>query len=169
MTRLDLQPFFRSTIGFDQIAEIFDNLAGENRKQNPYPPYNIEKLTEDKYRITVAVAGFRQEDLEITKHHNLLTIQGQMSKKSDKSAHGEQVFLYKGIAERSFQLQFRVVDHMIIDDVALEHGMLSIQMHREIPEELKPQKIKIRQSNPNQGPGQAQLNAPVIEGNTDDK
>lgn len=144
MTRLDLQPFFRSTVGFDQIAEIFDNLAGENRKQNPYPPYNIEKLSDDHYRITVAVAGFKQDDLEITKHHNLLTIQGQMSKKADKSG-PEHAFLYKGIAERSFQLQFRVVDHMHIDEVSLEHGMLVLNMHREVPEELKPQKIKIRQ------------------------
>jgi molecular chaperone IbpA len=143
MSRLDLQPFFRSTIGFDQIAEMFDTLTEDNRKHNPYPPYNIEKLSEEKYRITVAVAGFRQEDLDITKHNNLLTIEGKMSKKAEQSS-AEHTFLYKGIAERSFQLQFRIVDHMMIDQVFLENGMLTITMHREIPEALKPQKIQIR-------------------------
>jgi molecular chaperone IbpA len=145
MTRLDLQPFFRSTIGFDQIAEILDNLTEENRKQNHYPPYNIEKLDEESYRITVAVAGFKEEDLDITKHNNLLTIEGKMSKKPEPAA-PEHTFLYKGIAERSFQLQFRIADHMLIDDVALENGMLTINMRREVPEALKPQKITIRSS-----------------------
>lgn len=145
MTRLDLQPFFRSTIGFDQIAEIFDNLTEDNRKQNHYPPYNIEKLNEESYRITVAVAGFKEEDLDITKHNNLLTIEGKMSKKPE-SAVPEHTYLYKGIAERSFQLQFRIADHMIVGDVALENGILTINMRREIPEALKPQKISIRSS-----------------------
>lgn len=143
MTRLDLQPFFRSTIGFDQIAEILDNLTEDNRKQNHYPPYNIEKLNEEAYRITVAVAGFKEEDLDITKHNNLLTIEGKMSKKPEPAA-PEHTYLYKGIAERSFQLQFRIADHMVVEDVALEDGMLSINMRREVPEALKPQKIAIR-------------------------
>lgn len=148
MTRLDLQPFFRSTIGFDQIAEILDNLTEENRKQNHYPPYNIEKFNEDLYRITVAVAGFKEEDLEITKHNNLLTIDGKMVKKPEQTA-PEHTYLYKGIAERSFQLQFRIADHMLIEDVTLDNGMLTINMRREIPEELKPQKINIRSLSPN--------------------
>jgi molecular chaperone IbpA len=148
MTRLDLQPFFRSTIGFDQIAEMLDNLTDDNRKQNHYPPYNIEKLNEESYRITVAVAGFREEDLDITKHNNLLTIEGKMSKKAD-SASPDHTFLYKGIAERSFQLQFRIVDHMLVNDVSLENGMLTINMRREIPEALKPQKITIRSTSGN--------------------
>jgi molecular chaperone IbpA len=145
MTRLDLQPFFRSTIGFDQIAEILDNLTEDNRKQNHYPPYNIEKLNEESYRITVAVAGFKEDDLDITKHNNLLTIEGKMSKKPESNT-PEHTYLYKGIAERSFQLQFRIADHMLVDDVCLENGMLTINMRREIPEELKPQKIAIRSS-----------------------
>jgi len=147
MTRLDLQPFFRSTIGFDQIAEILDNLTEENRKQNHYPPYNIEKLSEDTYRITVAVAGFKEEDLEITKHNNLLIIDGKMMKKPEATA-PDHTFLYKGIAERSFQLQFRIADHMLVEDVSLESGMLTINMRREVPEALKPQKINIRSSSP---------------------
>lgn len=149
MTRLDLQPFFRSTIGFDQIAEMLDNLTEESRKQNHYPPYNIEKFGEEQYRITVAVAGFTQDDLDITKHNNLLTIEGKMTKKAEKpdkpdGKPDDHTFLYKGIAERSFQLQFRIADHMRIESVELENGMLVISMRREIPEELKPQKLKIK-------------------------
>ena len=149
MSRLDLQPFFRSTIGFDQIAEIFDNMTGEARKQNPYPPYNIEKMSDDRYRITVAVAGFREDDLEVVKHNNVLVIEGNMSKKGERTKEPDHVYLYKGIAERSFQLQFRIVDHMLIDDVNLENGMLTVAMHREVPEALKPQKLPIRSSQSN--------------------
>jgi molecular chaperone IbpA len=145
MTRLDLQPFFRSTIGFDEIADMLDGLAETNRKPNQYPPYNIEKLSEEKYRITVAVAGFREEDLDITKHNNVLTLEGRMAQRNENKG-SEHTFLYKGIAERSFQLQFRLADHMLIQDVRLENGMLSILMEREVPEELKPQKIKINKS-----------------------
>jgi len=153
MSRFDLQPFFRSTVGFDQLAEIFDSLTEDNRKQNHYPPYNIEKYSDDRYKITVAVAGFKEEDLDITKHNNLLTVDGRIANKQEKE-NSEHFFLYKGIAERSFQLQFRVADHMLIDDVSLENGMLVIMMHREIPEELKPQKLKIK----------AVSNKPIIEG-----
>lgn len=142
MSRLDLQPFFRSTIGFDEIAEILDSLTESNRKPNQYPPYNIEKLGEEHYRITVAIAGFTEKDLEITKHNNVLTLEGHIKKKSEPES-PDHVFLYKGIAERSFQLQFRLADHMNITDVTLENGMLTIAMEREIPEALKPQKISI--------------------------
>lgn len=148
MTRLDLQPFFRSTIGFDEIADMLDGLTETNRKPNQYPPYNIEKLTEEKYRITVAVAGFREEDLDITKHNNVLTLEGRMTQRSENKG-VEHTFLYKGIAERSFQLQFRLADHMLIQDVMLENGMLTILMIREVPEELKPQKIKINKADKN--------------------
>ena len=140
MNRLDLQPFFRSTIGFDEIADILDGLTEHNRKSNQYPPYNIERISEEDYKITVAVAGFKNENLDITKHNNLLSIEGKMDKKASPTEH---MYLYKGIAERSFQLQFRLAEHMHISNVTLEHGMLSIDMYREIPEELKPQKIKI--------------------------
>lgn len=151
MTRLDLQPFFRSTVGFDQIAELFETLSDDNRKQNHYPPYNIEKLSDERYRITVAIAGFREEDLDITKHNNLLTIEGKMAKKGEQAS-PDHTYLYKGIAERSFQLQFRIVDHMHTEDVTLENGMLVINLRREIPEALKPQKIKI--SSPKNSPSQ---------------
>jgi molecular chaperone IbpA len=141
MSRLDLQPFFRSTIGFDEIANLLDGLAESNRKPNQYPPYNIEKLGEEHYCITIAVAGFKEEDLEITKHNNVLTIEGRMNKNAEASK--EHTYLYKGIAERSFQLQFRLADHMLIQDVGLENGMLNIRLEREVPEALKPQKIHI--------------------------
>lgn len=142
MTRLDLQPFFRSTIGFDEIVDMLDGLADANRKPNQYPPYNIEKLGEETYRITIAVAGFREDDLDITKHNHVLNIEGRMTRKAEKDT-AEHTYLYKGIAERSFQLQFRLADHMTILGVELENGMLCITMEREVPEALKPQKLKI--------------------------
>lgn len=148
MTRLDLQPFFRSVIGFDEIADMLDTLSDANRKPNQYPPYNIEKIGEEQYRITVAVAGFEEDDLDITKHNNLLTLEGRMANKSGHSKENEErVFLYKGIAERSFQLQFRLADHMEVEGVTLENGMLVIRLERHVPEALKPQKISINKSN----------------------
>ncbi len=158
MNRLDLQPFFRSTIGFDEIADILDGLTDTSRKPNQYPPYNIERINEEDYKITVAVAGFKNENLDITKHNNLLTIEGRMDKKANSSEH---MFLYKGIAERSFQLQFRLAEHMHVQNVNLENGMLSIDMYREVPEELKPQKIKINSA------AASANKAPVIEGKSD--
>ena len=142
MSRLDLQPFFRSTIGFDEIVDMLDGLADSNRKPNQYPPYNIEKLGEEIYRITIAVAGFREDDLDITKHNNVLNIEGRMTRKAEDDS-DDHTYLYKGIAERSFQLQFRLADHMSILGVDLENGMLCITMEREVPEALKPQKLKI--------------------------
>ncbi|MDP4840650.1 MAG: Hsp20 family protein [Alphaproteobacteria bacterium] len=142
MTRLDLQPFFRSTIGFDEIVEMLGGMTDNNRKPNQYPPYNIEKLKEEIYRITVAVAGFHEEDIDITKHNHLLSIEGRMTRKAEQE-NEDHTYLYKGIAERSFQLQFRLADHMNILGVDLENGMLCITMEREVPEALKPQKLKI--------------------------
>ena len=142
MTRLDLQPFFRSTIGFDEIVDMLGGMTDNSRKPNQYPPYNIEKMGEEIYRITIAVAGFQDDDLDITKHNHLLSIEGRMTRKAEPEDE-EHVYLYKGIAERSFQLQFRLADHMNILGVDLENGMLCITMEREVPEALKPQKLKI--------------------------
>ena len=143
MSRLDLQPFFRSTIGFDEIVDMLDGMASGNRKPNQYPPYNIEKMGEELYQITIAVAGFREDDLDITKHNHVLNIEGRMTKRAEKDDNEHHVYLYKGIAERSFQLQFRLADHMEIHDVSLENGMLSIYMERVVPESHKAQKLKI--------------------------
>ncbi len=142
MSRLDLQPFFRSTIGFDEIVDMLDGMNSGSRKPNQYPPYNIEKLGEELYQITIAVAGFREDDLDVTKHNQVLNVEGRMAKKAEQD-HAEHVFLYKGIAERSFQLQFRLADHMEILGVDLENGMLCIRMERIVPESMKPQKLKI--------------------------
>jgi len=142
MSRLDLQPFFRLTIGFDEIVDMLDGMADANRKPNQYPPYNIEKLGEELYRITIAVAGFKEDDLDITKHNHVLNIEGRMTRKAEKDS-ADHTYLYKGIAERSFQLQFRLADHMSVLGVDLENGMLCITMEREVPEALKPQKLKI--------------------------
>lgn len=156
MSRLDLQPFFRSTIGFDEIVDMLDGMATNNRKPNQYPPYNIEKLGEELYRITIAVAGFHEDDLDITKHNHVLTIEGRMAKKAEK-ANDEHVYLYKGIAERSFQLQFRLADHMEIHGVDLQNGMLCITMERIVPESMRPQKLKINTKSTN-------TNSKLLEG-----
>jgi molecular chaperone IbpA len=138
---LDLQPFFRSTIGFDQIAELLEKAATSKFVQNTYPPYNIERLNEDVYQISIAVAGFKEEDLEIIKHNNVLKVTGTLEKqeKPDKK-----IFLYKGMATRSFNLNFNLADHMDIKGVSLTNGVLLIELFRFIPEDMKPQKIKIR-------------------------
>lgn len=142
MTTFDLKPFLRSTIGFDEITDLLGSMASESRKADQYPPYNIEKLDEEAYRITVAVAGFTADDLEATKHKNTLLIEGRITKSAE---HNEQHnYLYKGIAERSFQLQFRIADHVNVTNVALENGLLSIDLEREVPEDQKPQKLTIR-------------------------
>lgn len=141
MNAFDLKPFLRSTVGFDEIADLLGSMMTETRKADQYPPYNIERLTEEKYRITVAVAGFTEKDLEITKHKNVLTIDGKINKSEETP---ERNFLYKGIAERSFQLQFRIADHVNVTAVELENGLLIIDMEREVPEEYKPQNIPIK-------------------------
>jgi len=142
MTRFDLQPFYRSTIGFDQIADILGNLTDEPRKSDQFPPYNIEKLDDENYRITIAVAGFNEENLDITKHQNSLTIEGKIEKSKEQKAKNQ--YLYKGIAERSFKLQFNIADHVFVKDVHLDKGLLVLNLKREVPEALKPQKIKVK-------------------------
>lgn len=142
MTSFDLKPFLRSTIGFDEITDLLGSMASETRKADQYPPYNIEKLGEETYRITVAVAGFTADDLEVVKHKNTLMIEGRITKSAEE--HHQRNYLYKGIAERSFQLQFRIADHVNVVNVVLENGLLSIDMEREVPEDQKPQKLSIR-------------------------
>src|ERR1700719_1094205 len=99
---LDLQPFFRSTIGFDQIADLFQTATSSKMIHNSYPPYNIEKSNEENYIITIAISGFKEENLEIVKNNNVLKIEGNL----DKEEKSEKTYLYKGIATRSFILQF---------------------------------------------------------------
>ncbi|MBO6782196.1 MAG: Hsp20 family protein [Alphaproteobacteria bacterium] len=133
---LDLTPLFRSTVGFDRMGRLIDS-AFKNEAPS-YPPYNIEKLDDDQYRVTMAVAGFDQDDLDITQNNNTLIVTGEQDK-----ADAESKYLHRGIATRAFQRQFELADHVNVTNASLENGLLVIELKREVPEELKPRKIAI--------------------------
>lgn len=140
MRTLDLSPLFRSSIGFDHLEAMLDTAVHGNKNQTSYPPYNIEVVNEDKYRITMAVAGFKQEDVEITSEQNTLTIIGQQQ--SDENAN----YLHRGIAARNFERSFQLADYVKVIDASLQDGLLHIELARELPETLKPRKIEISNS-----------------------
>ncbi|NQZ06599.1 MAG: Hsp20 family protein [Algicola sp.] len=137
MRNLDLSPLYRSFIGLDHLASMVDN-ASRQEKQPSYPPYNIELLAEDKYRITMAVAGFVEEELDIESQQNHLIIKGTKAKPTQ-----EKEFLYQGIAERNFERKFQLGDFVKVIDASIENGLLHIDLLREVPEALKPRKIAI--------------------------
>ncbi len=137
MRNLDLTPLYRSFIGFDHLASLMDS-ATRQEKQPSYPPYNIELLAEDKYRITMAIAGFVDSELEIETQQNTLLVKGTKAKIDDGKK-----FLYQGIAERNFERKFQLGDFVKVIDASVENGLLHIELEREIPEALKPRKIAI--------------------------
>ncbi|MFT4926678.1 MAG: molecular chaperone IbpA [Phenylobacterium sp.] len=134
---LDLKPLYRSFIGFDHLASLMDT-ATRQEKQPAYPPYNIELLAQDKYRITMAVAGFVEDELDIETQQNHLIIKGTKAKSVE-----EKQFLYQGIAERNFERKFQLGDFVKVIDASIENGLLHVELEREIPEALKPRKIAI--------------------------
>ncbi len=143
MRSYDLSPLFRSTVGFDRMTRLLENaLNGDDNANNSYPPYNIEKLGDDQYRVTMAVAGFSLNDLEITAHPNLLIVQGKA-----KEAEGA-VYLHRGIAGRAFERRFQLADHIRVSNAKLENGLLHIELVREVPEAMKPRSIQIATSTP---------------------
>ncbi|MCF6435953.1 MULTISPECIES: Hsp20 family protein [Pseudoalteromonas] len=139
MRTVDLSPLYRSFIGFDHLASLMD-AAARTDKQATFPPYNIELLDQDKYQITMAVAGFSEQELSIESENNTLKVSGT---KAQKSAQPERKFIHQGIAERSFERKFQLGDHVKVINAELEHGLLVINLEREIPEALKPRKIEI--------------------------
>lgn len=138
--RVDFSPLYRSTVGFDRLFSLMDNLGAAETSQPSYPPYNIERTGENAYRITMAVAGFGEGELAIEVKENALSVKGE---KSGETANGE--FLYRGIAARSFERRFQLADHMIVQGARLENGLLHIELVREIPETLKSRRIPIAQ------------------------
>lgn len=138
MTTFDLSPLYRTAIGFDRLADMLSNASRVD--SNGYPPYNIESLGEDRYRITMAVAGFADSELDIVTERNTLTVSGAKQENQSKDA-GE--FLYRGIATRSFERRFQLADHVEVDGARLENGLLHIELKRELPEQMKPRKIEI--------------------------
>ncbi|HSQ95078.1 MAG TPA: Hsp20 family protein [Croceibacterium sp.] len=137
MNRFDFSPYRRSTVGFDRLFDLLENHARNNSGEN-YPPFNIERRGEDSYRITLAVAGFRADDLEITAHQNLLVVQG---KKRDDESVGQ--MLHLGIANRGFERRFELADYVRVANADLADGLLMIDLVREVPEAMKPKKITL--------------------------
>ena len=136
MRTIDLTPLYRSVVGFDRLADLLDAAGAE--ATNGYPPYNIERTAENAYRIEIAVAGFRQDDLTIEVKENLLTVQGR------KVANDEaKRYLHRGLAERNFERRFQLADYVVVAEAALENGLLAISLKRELPEALKPRRIEI--------------------------
>jgi molecular chaperone IbpA len=136
--RFDLSPLYRSTVGFDSLASMLDQVADLDNEAATYPPYNIERLTENEYRITMAVAGFGKEDIEIDVTENTLSIRGEK-----KEADTERTFLHRGIASRAFARRFQLADHVEVRDADVKDGLLSVALEREVPERLKPRMIQI--------------------------
>jgi molecular chaperone IbpA len=131
----DFAPLWRSTIGFDRLFDLLD----ETRRttEDNYPPYNIERLAEDRYQISLALAGFRPDELAVTAEQNVLTVEGR---KVDKEQHE---YLYQGISARPFKRQFNLADHVQVTNAAFDNGLLRIELVREIPEAMKPRRIAI--------------------------
>ncbi len=134
----DLSPLYRSTIGFDRFAQLLDDMA--SLEAPTYPPYNIERVGEDEYRITMAVAGFGEDDVNIELNQNTLTITGR---KTDKSGVEKTEFLHQGIAARAFERRFQLADHVEVRGATLENGLLHVTLKREIPEAMKPRTIPV--------------------------
>ncbi len=137
MNRFDFTPYRRTMVGFDRLFDLLENQGRMNSGDN-YPPFNIERRGEDAYRITLAVAGFKPADLDITAQQNLLVVQG---KKSDEASAGQ--FLHVGIAQRGFERRFELADYVRVEDANLEDGLLTIDLVREVPEAMKPKKIAV--------------------------
>jgi molecular chaperone IbpA len=136
--RFDLSPLYRSTVGFDSLALMLDQVADLDNEAATYPPYNIERLTENEYRITMAVAGFGKEDVQIEVRENTLSIRGEK-----KEADTDRTFLHRGIASRAFARRFQLADHVEVRGADVMEGLLSVDLEREVPERLKPRIIQI--------------------------
>lgn len=141
MRHFDLSPLYRSTIGFDRLFNLLDQVGGADVSQT-YPPYNIERQDENHYRITLAVAGFADKDLTIETKENVLTVRGAKEARSE-SAEASGALLYQGIAARNFERRYQLADHVHVVGAALEHGLLHINLVREVPEAQKPRQIPI--------------------------
>ena len=138
MRAIDYSPLYRSTVGFDRLFSLLDNMAQGDNTQS-YPPYNIERTGEDAYRITMAVAGFTEDEISLEAKQNTLSVTAEKK----EEAESENEVLFRGIAARSFERRFQLADYVKVAGAALENGLLHIDLQREIPEEMKPRKIEI--------------------------
>ncbi|MCE2988281.1 MAG: Hsp20 family protein [Phenylobacterium sp.] len=146
MRTIDFSPLYRSVVGFDRLAQLLETASVD--QASGYPPYNIERTDENAYRVEIAVAGFRPEELNIEVKENLLTVQGRKA-----ANEAERRFLHRGLAERDFERRFQLADYVVVTEAGLADGLLSISLRRELPEALKPRRIEI-----------STASAPLIEG-----
>ena len=142
MRTFDFAPLHRATVGFDQIADMMDRVLTNDAPQNSYPPYNIEKMDDDAYRISIAVAGFSEPDLNVEVRENSLIV---VAKKADENE--DKKYLHRGIATRAFERRFHLADHVRVKGASHADGMLHIDLTREVPEALKPRRIQIASQN----------------------
>jgi molecular chaperone IbpA len=149
MRNFDFSPLFRSTVGFDRVLDLLDSVSRYDTTQT-FPPYNIERTDENHYRITIAVAGFAEKDLNVEVRDGVLTVQGKRSEESDK-----QGYLYQGIAGRAFERRFQLAEHVEVKGAKLENGLLHVDLERIVPEERKPRRIPINGGNVTVIEGQA--------------
>lgn len=141
MPNYDFAPLSRSTIGFDRLFDLVAN--AQHATEDNYPPFNIERLSDDQYLLSLAVAGFAPEDIEITAEQNLLTVEGVRKEKRERD------YLHRGISTRPFKRQYSLADHVEVQGASFEHGLLRIELLREIPEAMKPRRIAINGAAPN--------------------
>jgi molecular chaperone IbpA len=135
MRTYDFSPLWRSTIGFDRLFDLAE--AAQRAGEDNYPPFNIERLADDRYQISLAVAGFSPDEISVTAEQNVVTIEGNKAEKAERE------FLYRGISTRSFKRQYSLADHVEVKGAAFDNGLLRIELVREIPEAMKPRRIAI--------------------------
>jgi molecular chaperone IbpA len=138
MRTFDFAPLYRSTVGFDHLSQLLDSIAQRDQNQPSYPPYNIERLDKDEYRITMAVAGFTQDELHIQSEQQTLKVRGEKTEETP-----DRQYLHQGIAARNFERVFQLADHVKVVTANLENGLLHIELRREVPETMKPRQIPI--------------------------
>lgn len=156
MRTFDFTPYRRSTVGFDRLFDILE--ASARGETNAYPPFDIEQESDDRYRITLAVAGFRPEDIEVVAHTNLLTVTGCKEDEGEGAR-----YLHRGIATRAFERRFQLADFVVVESADFDNGLLRIALKREVPEAMKPRKIAIGGANIN--PANDRLEAPLDDRN----
>ena len=139
MRTIDFTPLYRSVVGFDRLANLIET-ASKLEGPSGYPPYNIETVGDNAYRIEIAVAGFKADELNLEVKENLLTVQGRKTANDDAA---QRVYLHRGLAERHFERRFQLADYVVVTDAALNDGLLSISLRRELPEALKPRRIAV--------------------------
>ncbi len=137
--RYDFSPLFRSTVGFDHVGRVLDAALNAQDAVPSYPPYNIERNDQNRYRVTMAVAGFGESDIDISQQDNVLTVKSHRPEKTAENVH----FLHRGIASRDFVRRFTLAEYVNVEGAAIENGLLTIRLERELPEEKKPRKVPI--------------------------